>query len=90
MGAEDGASTFGDFVELFYKDGASFAQFVHHVFVVDNFFTDVDWRAVEVQSDFDDIDSSDHAGTKASRLEQEDLLVRAKIRCERLKGHNNG
>ena len=78
----------GNFVQFLHEDRAGFAQFLHNVLVVYDFFADVDRRAVEVESDFDDIDGPDHAGTKTSRLEQEDFLVRAKIRCERLKRHN--
>jgi hypothetical protein len=90
MSAEDGARARGDFVEFFYKDRAGFAQLLHHVLVVDDLFADVNRRAVEVKSDLDDVDGSDDTGTKASRLEQENLLVRAKIRCERLKRHIDG
>jgi hypothetical protein len=90
MGAENGTSARWDFVEFFYKNRASFAQLIHHMLVVNDLFPDVDWRPVEVESDLDDIDSSHHTGAKASRLEQEYFLVRAKIRCERLKWHNRG
>ena len=90
MGAENGPCARGDFVEFFYKDRAGIAQFIHHVLVVNDFFADVDRRAVEVERDLHHIDRSHHTGTKASRLEQENLLVRAMIRCEWLKRHKNG
>jgi hypothetical protein len=54
------------------------------VLVVDNFLADIDRRAVEVESNFDHIDGPDDTGAEAPRLQQKDLLLRAKIRCERL------
>jgi hypothetical protein len=54
---------------------------------VHDFLADVNRRAVKVQSNLDYIDSPDDTGAKTTGLEQKDLLVRAVIRCERLKRH---
>ncbi len=87
MGAEDGARTFGHLFEFLHEDRAGLAEFVHHVLVVNDLLADVDRRSVQIQGDLDYIDSPDDAGAETSRFKQKDFLVRAVIRCERLKRH---
>src|SRR5580698_5781936 len=63
--AEDGASADGNFIQFFDEYGASLAQLIHDVFVVDNFFAHINWRPIQVQGDLDYIDSPYYASAKA-------------------------
>src|SRR5262249_2807981 len=54
MGAEDGASADGDFVELLDKYRAGLAKFVDHVLVVYDLLADVNRRPVKIQSNLYD------------------------------------
>jgi hypothetical protein len=49
-----------------------------------DFLSNINRRAVQIQRDLDHVDGSHDTGAETSRLEQEDFLVRAVIRCERL------
>ena len=71
------------FVQLFHENRPGLAQLVHDVLVVYDFLSNINRRAVQIQRDFDDIDGSHNTGAETSRLEQENFLVRAVIRCER-------
>ncbi len=75
VGAENGAPAIGHFAQFFDKNGAQFAQFVHHMFVVDDFFADVNGAAVEIQGDLDHVDGAHHARAKSARLQKVNLLV---------------
>src|ERR1019366_3056120 len=86
--AEYCARAGGHFFELFDKDRAHFAQLVHDVFVMDDFFADIDWRAVQVESDLDHINGSDDAGAEAAGLQEVDLLVSMGVRGDGLEWHS--
>ncbi len=87
MRAENGTSAVGHFVQFLDENGAEFAEFLNYVFVVNDFLADVDRATVEIQGDFDDIDSPDHAGAEPTRLEKVNLLVSAGIGGNWLNGH---
>jgi len=70
VGTENRSRAGRNFGKLFHEDGAEFAQFVDDMLVVDNFFADVDRRAVEIQGNLDHVDSAYHTGTKAARLQE--------------------
>ena len=84
VSAENGARANRHLAQLFHENRPGFAQFVHNVLVMHDFLADINRRAVQIQRDFDHIDGSHDTGAETSRLEQEYLLVRAVIRCERL------
>ena len=75
------------FVEFLDKHRARGAQLLHHVLVMHNFLADINRRAVQIERNLHYVDSPDDAGAETTRLEQKDLLVRAVVRCERLKRH---
>src|SRR5579872_1151863 len=74
VGAVDDALAVGDFILAIDKDGAFGAQFVDHEAVVDDLFADVDGWSEGVQRNAHDVDSTNHAGAKAARLEQKQSL----------------
>ncbi len=84
VGAENGPRPSGHFVQLLDEDRAGFAQFVHHVFVMNDFLADVDRRPVEIERDLDHVDGPDHAGAKTARFEQKYLLVGPGVGRKRL------
>ncbi len=53
------------------------AQFFNHVAVVDDFLTDVDGRAVEIEGDFDNVDGAHDAGAKTAGFQEQNLLLAA-------------
>src|ERR1700744_1962007 len=70
MRAEDRARSRRHLVQLLDKDGARIAQLIHHVLVMHDFLTHIHRRAVKIQGDLDDVDSSHHSGAESARLEQ--------------------
>ena len=55
------------FRQILDEHGALGAQIVHYIFVVHDFVTDVDRRAVKLQRALDDLDGAVYAGAEAAR-----------------------
>jgi hypothetical protein len=55
-------------IKLFDKDGAALLKILDHVPIVDNFVKNVYRRAVNLQSEFNNIDRAYHTGTKTPWL----------------------
>ena len=74
VGAEDQGCTFWHIVQVFYEDGSTRTQVVDHMGVVHNLVAHINGRTKFGQSVLDDVDSAVNAGTKASRLGQQNFL----------------
>ena len=68
--AEDGDRIRRHLKQILDEDRALGFQAFHDMLVVNDLMADVDRRAVFLERPFDDLDSPDHAGTKAARLSQ--------------------
>ena len=73
VGTENGDTAIGDFIQFFHKDCTFFAECLHHSFVMDDFMTHIDRRAVFSESTLHDFNGALHTGTKAARLCQHDF-----------------
>jgi hypothetical protein len=62
----------GNLLELFHKHGALRAERLNHMAVVNDFMTDVHWRAVNLDCPFDNLDGTLYTGAEATRLRQKD------------------
>ena len=69
MGAVNHPRALGHFVNLINEDGAFAGKVVDNVSIVDYFPAHVDRRAEGFQSDADDVNRPDYAGTKSARLQ---------------------
>ena len=67
-----------NFVHLIDKDGTLSFQFLNDIAVMHDLLADVDGWAKCVQGNADDIDGTNHPGTKATGLEQKQSL---RLRC---------
>ena len=59
--------------QAFDKTRAAGLQLLDHMAIVDYFVAHIDGRVIFFERALDDLDGPDHAGTKASRLGQDDL-----------------
>ena len=65
--AEDQHFAFRDFFDGLDEDGATAAELIHHVAVVNDLMMNVDRVAVGFESQLYDIDGAHHSGAKAAR-----------------------
>ncbi len=72
--AEDHARALGNFAQFFDKNRAGLPQFVHHVPVVDDLFTNIYRRAIKIENDLDHIDRPHHSGAKTTRAQEDDFF----------------
>jgi len=93
MGTEDDAATFGHFAQFFDKDCTGGTQLIDNMPIVDNFFADVNRRAIQIERNSNDIDGTYHAGAEAAGLQQNDLLgslfCRDRVRSREVVGKTN-
>jgi hypothetical protein len=73
MSAENGNRVRGNLGKVLDKMRAFGLQALHHVLVVHDLVAHVDRRTVLLQGALDDLDGTDHAGTKTARLSEYDL-----------------
>src|SRR5205807_10462119 len=74
VGAVDQALAVRDFIHLINKDRSLGLEFLNHIAVMDDLFADVDGRAKGVQGNADDINGTNHPGTKTTGLKQKQSL----------------
>jgi hypothetical protein len=80
MSRVDHSMSIGHVIDLVYEDRAFLRQLVYNVPVMDNFTPNIDWRAEGLESDFDDIDGANDAGTKTTWFQQKHPLLAGGIR----------
>ena len=73
MGAEHRDGVLRDVFDVLDEASTLLAQTVDNVLVVDDFVTNVDGRAIDLERSFDDVDGPDDSGTKSSRLCEQDM-----------------
>jgi len=66
----------GDVVDFMNEDCALFRQLIDDIAVMDDFAADIDGSAEGFKSDLNNIDRAHYASAEASRLEQQDPLLR--------------
>jgi hypothetical protein len=71
MGAENEHGTRRNLGNSFDENRTTAAKLLDHVSIVDNLVMHVDRRSVSFQSQFDDIDRTDNAGTESARTNAE-------------------
>ena len=62
-------------VDLVDKDSALLRQLIHDIAVMDDFTTNVNWRAKCLERDLDDVDGANHTCAEAARFEQKNPLL---------------
>ncbi len=73
VGGEDhGRIGVRDFVQFFDEDGALGSERFHHVAVMDDLVTHIDWRAISGERQLDDLDGAVDAGAEAPRRREID------------------
>src|SRR5579862_342151 len=76
VGAENNTRAFGHFAQLFNENGAGLAQFVDHVAVVDDFFTNIYGSAVKIEDNLNHIDRAHYSRAESARTKQDYLFRR--------------
>ena len=80
MSGENDPRLTGHLCQFIHKNRPRRAQLVHNVFVMYDFLADVDWRTIQVQRNFDNINRADHACAKATWRKKNDFLIRRRTR----------
>ena len=83
MSAENDAGARRHLAQFLDENGTGAAQFVDNVAVMDDLLAHINGGAVKIEHNFHDVDRAHHAGAKASRPQEDDLL-RGNVSASRL------